>query len=92
VDLGIIILLSSGPRVRGLFGPNTTLVLGLMSASALLYSLNTWLPDLMRRNGFGQTASLAFLMFSNGGGFLERSSVLARSIGSALSRRLPRAS
>ena len=54
--------------VRGLFGPNTTLVLGLMSASALLYSLNTWLPELMRRNGFGQTASLAFLIFSNGGG------------------------
>ena len=89
MDLGIIILLSSGPRVRGLFGPNTTLGLGLMSASALLYSLNTWLPK--GRNGFGQTASLAFLMFSNGGGFLERSSVLARSIGSALSRRLPRA-
>ena len=52
-----------------------------MSASALLYSLNTWLPELMRRNGFGQTASLAFLMFGNGGGFLERSSVLTRSIG-----------
>ena len=42
-------------------------MLGLMGASALLYSLNTWLPELMRRNGFGQTASLAFRMFNNGG-------------------------
>jgi hypothetical protein len=41
-------------------------MLGLMGASALLYSVNTWLPELMRRNGFGQTASLAFRMFNNG--------------------------
>ena len=42
-------------------------MLGLMGASALLYSVNNWLPELMRRNGFGQTASLAFRMFNNGG-------------------------
>ena len=42
-----------------------TLMLGLMGASALLHSLNTWLPELMRRNGFGQTASACFPMFNN---------------------------
>ena len=45
---------------RGSSAPNTwfpALMLGLMGASALLYSVNTWLPELMRRNGFGQTAS-----------------------------------
>lgn len=46
-----------------------TLVLGLMSATCLLlvYSLNTWLPELMRRAGFNAKGSLAFLLVLNGG-------------------------
>ena len=64
------------PRERagfaGLFGREyvfPTLVLGLMSATSLMlvYSLNTWLPELMRRAGFDAKGSLAFLLVLNGG-------------------------
>jgi MFS transporter, AAHS family, benzoate transport protein len=56
----------------GLFGLHylfPTLVLGLMSATGLLlvYSLNTWLPELMLRAGFNAKGSLSFLLVLNGG-------------------------
>src|SRR5262249_54268512 len=56
----------------GLFGPGylfPTLVLGLMSATGLVlvYSLNTWLPELMLRAGFNAKGSLSFLLVLNGG-------------------------
>jgi MFS transporter, AAHS family, benzoate transport protein len=56
----------------GLFGSGylvPTLVLGLMSATGLLlvYSLNTWLPELMLRAGFNAKGSLSFLLVLNGG-------------------------
>ena len=46
-----------------------TLVLGLMSATGLVlvYSLNTWLPEIMLRAGFDAKGSLAFLLVLNGG-------------------------
>ena len=46
-----------------------TLVLGLMSATGLMlvYSLNTWLPELMLRAGFNAKGSLPFLLVLNGG-------------------------
>ena len=46
-----------------------TVVLGLMSATGLLlvYSLNTWLPELMLRAGFNAKGSLSFLLVLNGG-------------------------
>jgi AAHS family benzoate transporter-like MFS transporter len=46
-----------------------TLMLGLMSATGLLlvYSLNTWLPELMLRAGFNAKGSLSFLLVLNGG-------------------------
>lgn len=46
-----------------------TVLLGLTSAMVLLlvYSLNTWLPELMRRAGFDAKGSLAFLLVLNGG-------------------------
>jgi AAHS family benzoate transporter-like MFS transporter len=46
-----------------------TLVLGLTSAAGLLlvYSLNTWLPELMMRAGFNAKGSLSFLLVLNGG-------------------------
>src|SRR6185295_2530554 len=46
-----------------------TLVLGLMSATGLMlvYSLNTWLPEIMLRAGFHAKGSLAFLLVLNGG-------------------------
>ncbi|MFM6999584.1 MAG: MFS transporter [Limnohabitans sp.] len=46
-----------------------TLVLGCMSATGLLlvYSLNTWLPELMLRAGFSAKGSLSFLAVLNGG-------------------------
>src|SRR5206468_348997 len=45
-----------------------TLLLGLMSVTSLLmvYSLNTWLPELMRRAGFNARGSLSFLLVLNG--------------------------
>jgi AAHS family benzoate transporter-like MFS transporter len=56
----------------GLFGSGylvPTLVLGFMSATGLLlvYSLNTWLPELMLRAGFNAKGSLSFLLVLNGG-------------------------
>ena len=49
-----------------------TLLLGLMSATGLLlvYSLNTWLPELMLRAGFNAKGSLSFLLVLNGGAVL----------------------
>ncbi len=58
----------------GLFGDYLlpTLVLGLMSATGLVlvYSLNTWLPELMLRAGFNAKGSLSFLVVLNGGAVL----------------------
>ena len=61
-----------------------TLLLGLMSATGLLlvYSLNTWLPELMRRVGYEAKGSLAFLVVLNGG------AVVGALIGSRLADRL----
>ena len=49
-----------------------TLVLGCMSATGLLlvYSLNTWLPELMLRAGYNAKGSLSFLAVLNGGSLL----------------------
>lgn len=49
--------------------PFATLILGFMSATGLMlvYSLNTWLPELMLRAGFNAKGSLAFLLVLNGG-------------------------
>ena len=49
--------------------PLSTLLLGFMSATGLMlvYSLNTWLPELMLRAGFNAQGSLSFLMVLNGG-------------------------
>jgi len=67
---------TGGARERagfaGLFGRQywlPTVLLGLMSAAGLVlvYSLNTWLPELMRRAGFNAKGSLAFLLVLNGG-------------------------
>jgi AAHS family benzoate transporter-like MFS transporter len=57
---------------RGLFDRHNwspTVLLGLTSAMVLLlvYSLNTWLPELMLRAGFNAKGSLAFLLVLNGG-------------------------
>ena len=61
-----------------------TLLLGLMSATGLLlvYSLNTWLPELMRRVGYEAKGSLAFLLVLNGG------AIVGALIGSRLADRL----
>src|SRR4051812_2920417 len=64
---------TDGSRVgwAGLFTsyPLPTLLLGLMSATGLMlvYSLNTWLPELTLRAGFNAQGSLSFLMVLNGG-------------------------
>jgi MFS transporter, AAHS family, benzoate transport protein len=44
-----------------------TLLLGTMSFAGLLltYGLNTWLPQIMTDNGYGPSASLAFLLVLN---------------------------
>lgn len=49
-----------------------TIALGMLSAIGLLlvYSLNTWLPELMGRAGFSTKGSLAFLLVLNGGAVL----------------------
>jgi AAHS family benzoate transporter-like MFS transporter len=59
----------------GLFGRGylfPTIVLGLMSATGLVlvYSLNTWLPELMLRAGFNAKGSLSFLLVLNSGAIL----------------------
>jgi AAHS family benzoate transporter-like MFS transporter len=55
-----------------------------MSATCLLlvYSLNTWLPELMRRAGFEAKGSLAFLLVLNGG------AIVGALIGSRVADRL----
>jgi AAHS family benzoate transporter-like MFS transporter len=62
------------PGWAGLFSsyPLPTVLLGLMSATGLMlvYSLNTWLPELMLRAGFNAKGSLSFLMVLNGGAVL----------------------
>lgn len=49
-----------------------TVILGLMSATGLVlvYSLNTWLPELMLRAGFNAKGSLSFLLVLNGGSLI----------------------
>jgi MFS transporter, AAHS family, benzoate transport protein len=49
-----------------------TVLLGLMSALGLIlvYSLNTWLPELMLRAGYNAKGSLSFLLVLNGGAVL----------------------
>jgi MFS transporter, AAHS family, benzoate transport protein len=44
-------------------------LLGFMSVTGLVlvYALNTWLPELMKRAGFSTQGSLAFLLVLNGG-------------------------
>jgi AAHS family benzoate transporter-like MFS transporter len=61
-----------------------TVLLGLMSALGLLlvYSINTWLPELMLRAGFNAKGSLSFLLVSNGG------AVIGALIGSRIADRL----
>ena len=71
----------------GLFSGNNllpTVLLGLMSALGLLlvYSINTWLPELMLRAGFNAKGSLSFLLVSNGG------AVIGALIGSRVADRL----
>jgi len=60
---------------RGLFDHRNWLpsvLLGLTSVTTLLlvYSLNTWLPELMLRAGFDAKGSLAFLLVLNGGAII----------------------
>jgi AAHS family benzoate transporter-like MFS transporter len=59
------------------------ILLGFMSVTGLLlvYSLNTWLPELMRRAGFSTNGSLSFLLVLNGG------AVVAALIGSRVADR-----
>jgi AAHS family benzoate transporter-like MFS transporter len=59
----------------GLFGRQylfPTLVFGFVSATCLMlvYSLNTWLPELMRQAGYDARGSLSFLLVLNGGAVL----------------------
>ena len=63
---------ASGSGSPGCSAPSTwwpTVLLGLMSAMGLLlvYSLNTWLPELMLRAGYNAKGSLSFLLVLNGG-------------------------
>jgi AAHS family benzoate transporter-like MFS transporter len=61
---------SGAAGYRGLFGDFLipAILIGLMSATGLLlvYSLNTWLPELMLRAGFDAKGSLSFLLVLNG--------------------------
>src|SRR6478672_5985183 len=61
-----------------------TVLMGLMSAMGLLlvYSLNTWLPELMLRAGYNTKGSLSFLLVLNGG------AVVGALIGSRVADRL----
>ncbi|MDB5828297.1 MAG: major facilitator superfamily [Variovorax sp.] len=71
-----------------------TIVLGLMSATGLVlvYSLNTWLPELMLRAGFNARGSLSFLLVLNGGAWSVRCSPRARRIASVPSPSSPEVS
>jgi MFS transporter, AAHS family, benzoate transport protein len=55
---------------RGYWLP--TVLMGFMSATGLVlvYSLNTWLPELMGRAGFNAKGSLSFLLVLNGGAII----------------------
>jgi MFS transporter, AAHS family, benzoate transport protein len=69
---GVVPVTEGKAGFAGLFGLGylfPTIVLGLMSATGLLlvYSLNTWLPELMLRAGFNAKGSLSFLLVLNGG-------------------------
>ncbi|SAL33060.1 major facilitator transporter [Caballeronia cordobensis] len=70
-DIGAAAVTSEKAGFAGLFGSYLlpTIVLGLMSATGLVlvYSLNTWLPELMLRAGFDAKGSLSFLLVLNGG-------------------------
>jgi MFS transporter, AAHS family, benzoate transport protein len=59
------------------------ILLGFMSVTGLVlvYALNTWLPELMKRAGFSTQGSLAFLLVLNGG------AVIGQLIGSRLADR-----
>lgn len=65
---------AGAPGYGGLFGDflAPALLIGLVSATGLLlvYSLNTWLPELMLRAGFNAKGSLSFLVVLNGGAVL----------------------
>jgi AAHS family benzoate transporter-like MFS transporter len=78
VDMPVATAHTSAPQsadktgFAGLFSRHyllPTLVLGCMSATGLLlvYSLNTWLPELMLRAGYNAKGSLSFLAVLNGG-------------------------
>jgi MFS transporter, AAHS family, benzoate transport protein len=74
---GVVQPVATGGRAgfAGLFGRAylfPTIMLGLMSATGLMlvYSLNTWLPELMLRAGFNAKGSLSFLLVLNGGAVL----------------------
>ena len=49
-----------------------TILIGFMSAGGLMltYALNTWLPELMARQGFSVKGSLSFLLVLNGGAII----------------------
>jgi AAHS family benzoate transporter-like MFS transporter len=71
----------------GLFSGKNALpaiLLGFMSVTGLVlvYALNTWLPELMKRAGFSTQGSLAFLLVLNGG------AVIGALIGSRIADRL----
>ena len=71
----------------GLFSAGNALpaiLLGFMSVTGLVlvYALNTWLPELMKRAGFSTQGSLAFLLVLNGG------AVVGALIGSRIADRL----
>ena len=71
----------------GLFSTGNALpaiLLGFMSVTGLVlvYALNTWLPELMKRAGFSTQGSLAFLLVLNGG------AVVGVLIGSRIADRL----
>jgi AAHS family benzoate transporter-like MFS transporter len=83
---------AAGARVEragfaGLFSGGNALpavLLGFMSVTGLVlvYALNTWLPELMKRAGFSTQGSLAFLLVLNGG------AVIGALIGSRIADRL----
>ena len=65
-----------------------------MSATGLVlvYSLNTWLPELMLRAGFNAKGSLSFLLVLNGGAVLGALAARGLPTGSGPSRLSPPAS
>jgi AAHS family benzoate transporter-like MFS transporter len=73
---GVVVSVTAGKAgFAGLFSGAylfPTIILGLMSATGLVlvYSLNTWLPELMLRAGFNAKGSLSFLLVLNGGSLL----------------------